>query len=49
MLLDNLFAMIGGSGTSLILLGILAFFGFPAMGAVLCPASTALRRLQRGP
>jgi hypothetical protein len=45
MLLDNLFTMIGGVGTSAALFGILAFIGVPAVGAVACPFS-ALRRMQ---
>ncbi|MDF2694108.1 MAG: hypothetical protein K0S65_2491 [Labilithrix sp.] len=44
MLLDNLFPMLGGLGTAVILLAILAFVSTAALGAV-CPASV-LRRLQ---
>ena len=45
MLLDNLFAALGGVGTAAALFVILAFIGTPAIGAVACPSS-ALRRLQ---
>lgn len=45
MLLDNLFAMMGGVGTAAALLGILAVIGVPAIGSVACPAS--FRTLQR--
>jgi hypothetical protein len=47
MILDNLFSMLGGTGTAMALFGILAFVGTPAIGAVACPMSQ-LRRLQRG-
>lgn len=46
MILDNLFSMIGGTGTAAILFGIVAFVGFPAMATVMCPKS-AYVRLQR--
>lgn len=45
MILDNLFGMLGGTGTALMMFVILAFVGAPAMSAVACP-SNALRRLQ---
>lgn len=45
MLLDNLFAMLGGLGTSALLCGIIAIVGAPAIGSVACP-TTFLRRLQ---
>jgi hypothetical protein len=45
MILDNLFGMLGGTGTAAIMFAILAFVGAPALGAVACPA-TGLRRLQ---
>lgn len=45
MLLDNLFAMLGGVGTAAALVAILAFVGTPAIGAVAC-SSSALRRFQ---
>ena len=45
MILDNLFGMLGGTGTAAIMFAILAFVGAPAMSAVACP-SNALRRLQ---
>jgi hypothetical protein len=45
MLLDNLFSMIGGVGTSAALFGVLALMGVPAVGAIACPFS-ALRRMQ---
>jgi hypothetical protein len=47
MILDNLFNMLGGIGTSVLLFGILAFIGTPVVGSIACPASS-LRRLQRG-
>ena len=47
MLLDNLFSMMGGTGTAAILFGIVAFVGFPAAATVMCPKS-AYTRLQRG-
>ena len=46
MLLDNLFAMLGGTGTAAILFGIVAFVGMPAAATVMCPRS-AYTRLQR--
>jgi hypothetical protein len=46
MLLDNLFMMLGGSGTAAILFGIVAFVGMPAAATVMCPRS-AYVRLQR--
>ena len=45
MILDNLFGMLGGTGTAAIMFAILAFVGAPAVGSVACP-SNALRRLQ---
>lgn len=47
MLLDNLFSLMGGSGTAAVLFGIVAFIGFPAAATVMCPKS-AYMRLQRG-
>jgi hypothetical protein len=46
MLLDNLFAMLGGTGTAAILFGIVTFVGFPAAATVMCPKH-AYNRLQR--
>lgn len=46
MLLDNLFAILGGTGTAAILFGIVTFIGIPAAGTVMCPKS-AYTRLQR--
>jgi|GEM_PF-2251536 len=46
MLLDNLFTMLGGTTTSALLLGIVAFVGFPAAATVMCPRG-AYTRLQR--
>lgn len=46
MLLDNLFAMVGSTGTVSILFGIIAFIGMPAAATVMCPKS-AYSRLQR--
>lgn len=45
MILDNLFGLLGGTGTAAIMFGILAFVGAPALTSVACP-SNALRRLQ---
>ena len=46
MLLDNLYSMMGVTGTASILFGILAFVGVPAWATVMCPKS-AYTRLQR--
>jgi len=46
MLLDNLFSMLGGVGTAAALFVILAVIGSPAVGAIACPSSALLRRLQ---
>ena len=46
MLLDNLFSMLGGTGTAAILFGIVTLFGMPAAATVMCPKS-AYTRLQR--
>ena len=46
MLLDNLFAMVGSTGTPAILFGLAAFIGMPAAATVMCPKS-AYTRLQR--
>ncbi|MBX3187398.1 MAG: hypothetical protein KF819_10305 [Labilithrix sp.] len=46
MLLDNLFAMLGGTGTAAILFGIVTVVGFPAAATVMCPKN-AYHRLQR--
>lgn len=45
MILDNLFGLLGGTGTAAIMFAILAFVGAPAFSSVACP-SNALRRLQ---
>lgn len=45
MLLDNLFSIVGGTGTSLILFSILALVASPALSSVVCPSHT-LRRIQ---
>ena len=45
MLLDNLFSIVGETGTALILFAILGFVASPAVSSVVCPAHT-LRRLQ---
>ena len=47
MLLDNLFSILGGTGTAAILFGIVTFLGLPAAATVMCPRS-AYTRLQRG-
>lgn len=46
MLLDNLYSMLGVTGTASILFAILAFVGVPAAATVMCPKS-AYSRLQR--
>ena len=46
MLLDNLFHALGGPGTALMMLGILAFVGVAPVGALLLPEE-ALRRALR--
>jgi hypothetical protein len=46
MLLDNLYTMLGATGTASILFGIIAFVGMPAAATVMCPKS-AYSRLQR--
>jgi hypothetical protein len=46
MLLDNLYSMMGATGTASILFGILAFVGMPAAATVMCPRG-AYVRLQR--
>jgi hypothetical protein len=46
MLLDNLYSMMGATGTASILFGILAFVGIPAAATVICPRG-AYVRLQR--
>lgn len=46
MLLDNLYSMMGATGTASILFGILALVGVPAWATVMCPKS-AYTRLQR--
>ncbi len=48
MLLDNLFAMLGGTGTAALLLGIVAFVGYPAASFVLAPSCPIHRRMMRG-
>jgi hypothetical protein len=46
MLLDNLYSMMGATGTASILFAILAFVGVPAAATVMCPKGT-YSRLQR--
>jgi hypothetical protein len=46
MILDNLFSILGGTGTAAVLFGIVSFVGFPAAATVMCPKS-AYTRLQR--
>jgi hypothetical protein len=46
MLLDNLYSMMGVTGTASILFAILAFVGIPAAATVMCPKS-GYARLQR--
>ena len=46
MILDNLFSMLGATGTAAILFGIVTFIGLPAAATVMCPKS-AYTRLQR--
>lgn len=45
MLLDNLFPVLGGTGTAAALFAIVAFVGIPAVGVVFCPRMR--RPLQR--
>ena len=45
MILDNLFGMLGGTGTAAVLFVILAFVGTPAVNSVACPTN-ALRKIQ---
>lgn len=45
MMLDNLFPVLGGVGTAVALVVVLAIVGSPAIGAVACPTN-ALRKLQ---
>ncbi len=46
MMLDNLFPALGGVGTAVALFVVLAIVGSPAIGAVACPATHPLRKLQ---
>lgn len=46
MALDNLFSMLGGTGTAAVLFGIVAFAGVPAFSSLFCPRSF-YQRLQR--
>lgn len=46
MILDNLFSMLGVTGTAAILFAIVSIVGFPAAATVMCPKS-AYTRLQR--
>ncbi len=46
MILDNLFSMLGVTGTASILFAIVSIVGFPAAATVMCPKS-AYTRLQR--
>ncbi|MDB5213262.1 MAG: hypothetical protein JWO86_1189 [Myxococcaceae bacterium] len=46
MLLDNLYSMMGVTGTASILFAILAFVGIPAAATVMCPKH-AYGRFQR--
>lgn len=48
MILDNLFTMLGGTGTAAVLFGIVAFVGFVPASSVMCPASQLSQRLSRG-
>jgi hypothetical protein len=48
MLLDNLFAHLGGATTAALLLCIVACVGFPAAASVLCPLGYLQRRRLRG-
>jgi hypothetical protein len=48
MILDNLFAMVGGTGTATMLLAIVAFVGFAPASVILCPSCPLTRRLSRG-
>jgi len=45
MILDNLFGLLGGTGTAAVMFTILAFIGAPAFTSVACPTN-ALRRIQ---
>lgn len=45
MILDNLFGMLGGTGTAAIMFGILAFVGAPAFTSIACPTNP-LRKMQ---
>jgi hypothetical protein len=45
MILDNLFGLLGGTGTAAVMFAILAFIGTPAMTSVACPTN-ALRKIQ---
>ncbi len=48
MLLDNLFSILGETGTALMLLGIVAFVGYTPAALLLCPRGAYARRLSRG-
>jgi hypothetical protein len=45
MMLDNLFSALGGVGTAVALVVVLAILGTPAIGAVACPTNP-LRKVQ---
>jgi multisubunit Na+/H+ antiporter MnhB subunit len=47
MMLDNLFPMLGGTGTAVFLMGILAPIGAVTANAVFCPRLPMRRRLGR--
>lgn len=47
MILDNLFATLGGPGTAAVLFGILAMIGAPAMRSVACPSHAIRRSFER--
>ena len=46
MILDNLFSILGVTGTALVLFAIVSLVGFPAAATVMCP-KRAYTRLQR--
>jgi len=46
MLLDNLFSILGGTGTAMMLFGIVAFLGVAPASSVMCPRQ-ALSRMSR--
>lgn len=48
MILDNLFTMLGGTGTAAVLFGIVAMVGFVPMSSVICPMSQLSQRIAKG-